>query len=169
MRPDDDADAGVQALVGVRERLVGDGEVDDDVGVVEHVAELGAQRRVGPAGELEPSAASTASQTVAPIRPAAPGDRDSDRHAAISSDVKAGADRRHGLAEAALVGADAGRGDVLGRVELGGERGDVVDRDRVDLGDDLVDAEQRQVEEDGVRRSGSSAPRSTRGRARSGP
>ena len=72
-RPDDDADAGVQALVGVRQRLVGDREVDDDVGVVERRRRARRRARDRPCRcSSRPSAASTASQTVAPIRPAAP-------------------------------------------------------------------------------------------------
>ena len=39
--------------MGVRKRLIGNREVDDYVGLAEEVADLGPQRRVGPAGELE--------------------------------------------------------------------------------------------------------------------
>ena len=65
--------------MGIGERLVGDGEVDDDVGVVEHVVELRPQRRVGAAGELEPLGGGDG---VADGRPHPPGgarDRYSDR------------------------------------------------------------------------------------------
>ena len=82
VRADDGVDAGVEARADVVERRVGGGEVDDDVGVVEHArpASVSSAGSAGPASSRS-SAPSTASQTVSPIRPAAPGDGDPDRSA----------------------------------------------------------------------------------------
>jgi hypothetical protein len=48
---DDGVDAGLEAGPHVAERGIGDGEVDDDVGVAQHRGQLDSERRVGPAGQ----------------------------------------------------------------------------------------------------------------------
>ncbi len=70
---DDGVDAGLEAGAGVRQRGVRRAEVDDHLGLAEHVARVG----VPSAGSARPvssmsSAPSTAPQTVSPMRPAAP-------------------------------------------------------------------------------------------------
>ena len=94
-------------------------EVDHDVGAVEDLAERRVERRIGTAGELQVLGALTASQTVSPIRPAAPRHDDPD-HARRAAPAHAGrpdasADGAAAVAEAVLVGPDAGGGELAGR------------------------------------------------------
>src|SRR4051812_19203594 len=120
------------------------------------------------------SAPSTASQTVCPMRPAAPATptrmgpdagavliasapdggrrRPWSSKDALSRDRLADERRRDGLdraAERGGVGADAGGAELLRREQVAGEHGDVVERDGVDALDHLVYAHQRHVGEDG--------------------
>src|SRR3954469_14551376 len=104
-----------------------------------------------------PSASSTASQTVAPIFPAAPAtatlitqappDAKRRRCRLKSCRYQRLADRRQRLAEAVFTGTDAGCRKAVGGVELGRQLGQVVDLDRVDLRQHLVEAFDRQVEQ----------------------
>src|SRR4051794_20358148 len=104
-----------------------------------------------------PSASSTASQTVAPIFPAAPAtatritpappDAQAEEVPADSCCYEGLAYRRQCFAEALFVGADAGGREPVGSVELSRQLGQVVNLDRVDLGQHLVEAFDRQVEE----------------------
>src|SRR3954470_2149783 len=103
-----------------------------------------------------PLASSTASQTVAPIFPAAPAtatlitqappDAKRRRCRLMSCCYEGLADRRQRLAEAVFTGTDAGCRKAVGGVELGRQLGQVVDLDRVDLRQHLVEAFDRQVE-----------------------
>ena len=73
--------------------------------------------------------------------PGGTGDDDAD-HAATSASLPGPEPP-----EALLAAADAGGREPLGAVELGRQRGQLVDRDGVDLGQHLVEAVDRQVEE----------------------
>ena len=91
------------------------------------------------------AAPSTASQTAWPIRPAAPGDDDPDRaHVPGTSASLTGGE---GRPEAIFAAADGRGREPLGAVELGRQRGQLVDGDGIDLGQHLVEAVDRQVEE----------------------
>ena len=70
------------------------------------------------------SAASTAPQTVSPIRPAAPGDRDADHAAAASAGLTCSSAPRNTL----LVRPHAGGRQPLGVEQLAGQRGHVLGR-----------------------------------------
>ena len=89
-RADDDADARVQARDRVAERGVGDREVDDDVGVGEDVAELGVERRVGAAAQLEPVGLFDGLADGRAHAPGGAGDRDSDRDRASAQLMQVG-------------------------------------------------------------------------------
>ncbi len=127
------------------------------VGVAEHVAEGGARapgRRARPAPC--PSAPSTASQTVCPIRPAAP------ETATSITRLRARGRRRQRGAEARSSSPDAGRGQALGRdTAPAASAVIVVGVDRVESLDRLVERQQRDAHQDRARRAGSCAPRST--------
>ena len=108
------------------ERLVGLREVDDDVGVAEHV---GRARRPS-AGSARPLKLEVvgaldggAHRLAHPPRGAGDGDP---RHAASGS--AAGQTPRDGVRERGLVGADAGGRERLGRPQLLDQRAQVVER-----------------------------------------
>ena len=68
---------GLEAGADVAEGGVGDGEVDDDVGVAEHLGQLDPERRDRPCRPAPvSSASSTASQTACAHAPGGAGDRD---------------------------------------------------------------------------------------------
>src|SRR5829696_2900339 len=96
-------------------------------------------------------APSTASQTACPMRPAAPETpteitcRRPGRYSSCGS--QALADRRQGLAEMTLAASHAGGREPLGAVELGGQLSQVVHLHGVHLGQHLVEAVDREVEE----------------------
>ena len=171
-RPDDGVDAGRD---GTRSALssagVGLREVDEDVGVAEHVGERRCRAR-GRRGRSAPGRRRPRprAQTVCPIRPAAPATatRISSRaHArpraelAPAARARAGTRPRRRRSPAALrrSGANSSRASV----------DDVVERDGVDALDDLVDASAAAARRAPRRRGGSSAPPSTRAPARCGP
>ena len=105
--PDHDVHAGGERLARVAERLVGLREVDEHVGVAEHVGDRGAERGVGAAGQLHVlGALDGARRRSAPCgrrrRPR--------RRGSISGGHLGGRGHlRDGGAERVLVGADAGR------------------------------------------------------------
>ncbi len=84
---DDGVDARLQAGLDVGEGGVGNGEVDDDVGIAEHLGQLDARAR-GRRGRLSssPSASSTASQTACAHSAGGAGDGDPG-HAATSASL----------------------------------------------------------------------------------
>ena len=129
------------------------------------------ERRVGAARRAPGRRrASTASQTVWPMRPAAPATATRiDARAAASA--SAGHDRLQRAAERVLVGADAGRAQrARARSSSRGQRAHVVERDGVDALDHLVDASSSgRSASTRARRGGSSARSSTPAPARRGP
>src|SRR5688572_26116449 len=85
------------------------------------------------------SACSTARQTVSPIRPAAP----ETATLITSGSRQCRADRPDGVAEDLLVAAHARRAQPIGIEQLAREVPHVVERDRVDLRERLVERQQR--------------------------
>ena len=155
----------VDGQLRVADRLVGEREVDEHVGVVEHVGERRAERRIGAAGQLHVVRAFDGGAGRRPHAPGGAGDGDPD-HAARSSPCGSATaaarqrSRRPGRArlagardlldrgaERVLVRADAGRGQPTGRPQLVDERAHVVHRHGVDALHDLVGLQQRQAEQ----------------------
>ena len=141
---DDDVDAGVEAGVGRSSSAVS--------GVVKSTttsasartsASSRPERGIGAPGELHVVGALDRLADGLPMRPAAPETTDPDHSCAGPRETL----RRRRVAEAVLVRADAGGGELAGVVELGRQRGDLVGGDRVDPGEHLVEREQRDVEQ----------------------
>ena len=76
------------------ERGVGDGEVDDDVGLAEHLGQLDPERRVGPAGQLHVLGALDRLADRLAHAPGGAGDRDPDHAATRLSLTGASAARK---------------------------------------------------------------------------
>ena len=165
--PDDDVDAGLERRPRVGQRGVGPREVDEHVGVAEHVlrprrpsAGIGAPVSSRSVGRLDGRAHRL------PHPPGRTGDGDADQ-AALAPPPRAS---RAPAAEGVLVGADARGGEALRapRARRPARRMSSR-RDRVDCAIDLVDRQQRHAGEHARRRAGSCARRSTRARAPSRP
>ncbi len=161
---DDGVDAGLQAGADVGQGGVGDGEVDDDVGVRQHLGELDAERRIGAPGSAP------GPRPPRPLRRRSrPFARRRRRPRPGSCRDQGLADRAPAAAEAVFVGADAGGGEAVGAVELGAPaRSGRRPRSRRPW-----PASRRGFRSAGrtgsPARSGSSAPRSTPRRGRGGP
>ena len=119
-------------------------------------AERRAERRIGAARRARgPRRASTAAHTAWPMRPAAPATATRVTPRAAPRPGRRGATAsRNASSSGPMPAADS----ALGRPQLLDERAQVVQRDGVDAGHDLVDLEQRQAVEHRARRAGSCAP-----------
>src|ERR1700733_2603652 len=93
-------------------------------------------------------AASTARQTVWPIRPAAPATATRMGAGTLGALHERRSDRRERLVEARLIRPDARGGQVVGRPQLIHELGEVLERHRVNPLDGLVERQQWHAGED---------------------
>ena len=139
---DDGVDARLQAGADVVERGVGDGEVDDDVGLAEHVGQLDPERRVRPAGQLHAFGRLDGLADRLAHAPGGAGDGDPDHAATRASLTGASAARKR--PSSAPTQAAESRSAAYSSAASSVRSSTV---DRVDPGQHLVEAFDRQPEQ----------------------